>query len=93
MKLTIKEIKKLQVLSALNETEQDLSKLVNDFDSITAFVKQVCDADIDDTEYNKAVEIDDLREDVIMESMSIEDVLLNAPEKEGTSFAVPKVVE
>jgi len=36
---------------------------------------------------------DVLREDRFMRTLSIEEVLLNAPEKEGRFFMVPKVID
>lgn len=94
MKISIEEIKKLQVLSALQSTDEELNKLAEDFEQITAFVEEVCSAKIDEVlDFCDAVRVSSLREDEIVESMSIDEVLKNAPEKEKTSFLVPKVVD
>jgi aspartyl/glutamyl-tRNA(Asn/Gln) amidotransferase C subunit len=44
-------------------------------------------------QYNKAIEIKDLRADEVKPSLSIDEVLKDAPEKRDRYFVVPQVVE
>ncbi len=94
MKITLEEIKKLQILSALESSEEELLELVDDFESIALFVEQVRACELDEEcDYGKEVSIAELREDEVRGSMDVEDVLSNAPEIEETFFVVPKVVD
>ena len=59
MKVTIEEIKRLQTLSALSSSDEELQNLIKDFEGIAQFVDQICDANLDDINVkNKCVTID-----------------------------------
>lgn len=94
MNIDLKEIKRLEKLSALSSSEEKLQSLVKDFEQISAFVDQVKNADIEElNSYGRIVKVDNLREDVVQKSFSQEEILANAPEKGEGAFVVPKVVD
>jgi aspartyl-tRNA(Asn)/glutamyl-tRNA(Gln) amidotransferase subunit C len=94
MKISIEEMKRLQKLSALESSEQTLSALTEDFNEIANFVEQVRLAEVDEAlQYETILQIDELRKDEVKESMPQQEVIKNAPEKNETSFVVPKVVD
>lgn len=94
MKVTIEEIKRLQKLSALSSSDEELQNLIKDFEGIAQFVDQICDANLDDINVkNKRVTIDDLRDDISEKSMNREEILQNAQNRNEEFFVVPKVVE
>lgn len=94
MKITIEEIKRLEKLSALSSSEEKLQSLKSDFEQIAEFVEQVTRADIEDIDiYDRLIDIQELREDEVVNSFSQEEILANAPEKGEGAFIVPKVVD
>lgn len=92
--MTLDEIKRLERLSALSSSEEDLASLVSDFEKIAGFVEQVRNADVGDADCgSRVLTIDDLRDDVVETSFDQQDILMNAPQKNDEAFIVPKVVE
>jgi aspartyl-tRNA(Asn)/glutamyl-tRNA(Gln) amidotransferase subunit C len=88
------KIKGIADFSKLQFSDEELVTFGKEFENIIAFVKQIQSAKCGTEErYDKILEIEELREDIVKPSMPIEDVLLNAPRKSGRYFAVPKVVE
>lgn len=92
--MTIDEIKKLEELSKLNFSNEELEKFVEDFKEISTFFQQLDEAD-DNVEIPKGFvkEFEQLREDVVLPSQKRELTLKNAPRKDSISFIVPKVVD
>lgn len=94
MNIDLKEIKRLEKLSALSSSEEKLQSLVKDFEQISAFVDQVKNADIEELDScERIIKVDELREDIVEKSFSQEEILANAPEKGEGAFVVPKVVD
>lgn len=94
MEITLKEIKRLQKLSALSSSDEKLESLVADFNQIANFVEQIKNANIEDLKVTtRTIEVEDLRSDEVKLSMPQEEVLANAPEKSEGAFVVPKVVD
>ena len=93
MKITLDEIKYLEKLSALKSSDERLLSIAEDFNDIAEFVNQVKNADVStELNFEPALSMSELREDVAKESISQDEVLMNAPEKSGGYFVVPKVV-
>lgn len=94
MKITLDEIKKLERLSALSSSEEKLKSLVKDFEQIADFVEQVKNVDVDKlNSYSRVLSIDELREDEVVPSTDRARLLMNAPDKNGEAYIVPRVVE
>lgn len=94
MNIDLKEIKRLEKLSALSSSDEKLQSLVKDFEQISAFVDQVKNADIEELTFSeRTVKVDELREDSVEKSFPQKEILANAPEKGEGAFVVPKVVD
>jgi len=94
MEITIEQIKHLAKLSRLEFEESELESFKDEFQSIIDYVNALQSVDtsnaVDQTEKRK---IGELREDVAGESLSNEEVIKNAKNKENGAFFVPTVVE
>lgn len=92
--ISIKELKHLAELSALELKESELEDMKKDFGEIMKFVDQVKEAEIEEgSSYEDICELDELREDKVEPSMEREKILKNAPERDESTFLVPKVVD
>ena len=82
-------------LARLELTEREKERLRSQLGAIlehAAKVSEVATADVPPTAY-AIPRANVLRSDEIRASLSVEDVLANAPEREDDCFKVPKIVE
>lgn len=94
MDISLEEIKRLEKLTAIHSSDEDLQSMAKDFNQIAEFVEQIKNADIDDIEVTaRILRVDELRKDEIKESLPQTEILANAPEQGEGAFVVPKVVE
>ena len=94
MKVSLDEIKRLEKLSVIKSDDEKLQVWAKEFGEIFDFVDQIKNAKVDEKlEYNRVVEITDLREDIVCRSFTQEEALATATEKGEGAFVVPKVVE
>lgn len=92
--IDVKDVEHLATLSALEFTPEQLQQFVPEFNNILAMVNQIEQAESDDElVITNAVDVSELREDVIKPSMSQELALINAPKQRKGCFNVPKVVD
>ena len=89
------EVKKIYYLANLNVKEEELDIIAKKFDDVPVFANEIMELDTSDCE---ALEIvvehnSPLREDVVEESISREDALLNASDKEYGYFRLQRVVK
>lgn len=89
------EVKKIYYLANLNVKEEELDIIAKKFDDVLVFANEIMELDTSDCE---ALEIvvehnSPLREDVVEESISREDALLNANDKEYGYFRLQRVVK
>ena len=89
------EVKKIYYLANLNVKEEELDIIAKKFDDVLVFANEIMELD---TSECKALEIvvehnSSLREDVVEESISREDALLNARDKEYGYFRLQRVVK
>ena len=89
------EVKKIYYLANLNVKEEELDIIAKKFDDVLVFANEIMELDTSDCE---ALEIvvehnSPLREDVVEESSSREDALLNASDKEYGYFRLQRVVK
>ncbi len=92
--IDIKDIQHLAELSSLTFTQEEMENFVPEFNNILNMINQINQAD-NNEEYvfTNAVDIQDLREDIVGESISQEQALINAPKQRKGCFNVPRVVE
>ena len=92
--MTIEQIKRLEDLSMLKFSEEELNKFLKDFQELETFIEQVNKVDLPKNfEATKVLEFENLRDDEVKPSSDRELILKNAPRKDSISFIVPKVVE
>ena len=87
-------IDKLAGLSGLRFEETDKKNLISDLSNMIAFVEKLNEVNTDDIEplLHMSENKNMLREDIVTESLSLEQALANAPLKDDSFFKVPKVI-
>lgn len=94
MKIEIKDVDYLAELSALEFTPEEKQNFLKDFNNILEMVNQLNQHKVSkENVYNPSHNLNELREDIVDESLSQEEVLLNAPKQRRGCFSVPLVVE
>ena len=95
MKISKDDIIKVSELARLEFKEEELEKFTEQLGNILEYVEQLNELDTDNVEPTSHV-LDistPLREDKVVEWLSTEEVLKNAPEREDDFFVVPQVIE
>ncbi len=88
-------VRRIATLARIRVEEDELEPLSRELSSILDWIEQLNEVDTADVPPMTSVEDMPMkkREDVVTDGYCVEDVLANAPEREGDFFAVPKVVE
>ncbi|MCK5462947.1 MAG: Asp-tRNA(Asn)/Glu-tRNA(Gln) amidotransferase subunit GatC [Bacteroidales bacterium] len=94
MKIDDQMIDKISGLAYLEFGEEEKEKIRQDLEQILTFVEKLRELDTENVEplVYLSDKTDVLREDRMIPTISIEEALLNAPEKSGHFFKVPKVI-
>ena len=89
------QIQNIASLAHLNFNDLELEQFTEQFNKILEYVSSINKLDIDDLEplTRPSNEQNNLRSDTIKPSISKEDALKNAPQKNEVFFKVPKVIE
>ncbi|MBF1053267.1 MAG: Asp-tRNA(Asn)/Glu-tRNA(Gln) amidotransferase subunit GatC [Parvimonas sp.] len=89
------EVKKIYYLANLNVEENELDVIAKKFDDVLVFANEIMELDTSECEELEIVveHNSPLREDVVEESISREDALLNAGDKEYGYFRLQRVVK
>ncbi len=95
MALTKEEVEKVATLARLKFADEEIEKFISDLNRILEYIHKLNELDTEDIlPTSHVVEMKNVfRDDEVKESLPIEDVLLNAPEKKDRFFMVPKVIE
>lgn len=94
MEITTDLIKHLSNLSRLNFNENEIESFKGEFERTLQQIDELQSVDTENVEnFNRTIKAQDLREDIIKESLPNEKVVLNAPKKSRGAIVVPKVVE
>lgn len=94
MAITKQEMEHLAKLSRLSISGETFEKLSHDMQGIVDMVDQLQALDLDDiTDVIDTEKTNALREDVVIPSYPVEELLKNAPKVEAGGFAVPRVIE
>lgn len=92
--LTIKDVKHLADLSALNFSEEELEAFLPEINNTLNMINKIENFETEkEYVFDNIVPVESLREDVVGESMSQEKALVNAPKQRKGCFNVPRVVE
>ena len=95
MKITTEKVEEVALLAHLLLTEEEKSLLTSELNAILGYfdmLKQVDTLNIDATSH-ASIEKNVLREDKVRLSITKEESLQNAPDREGGCFRVPKIIE
>lgn len=94
MKIDDQIIEKISGLAYLEFGEEEKEKIRQDLEQILTFVEKLRELDTENVEplVYLSDKTDVLREDRMIPTISNEEALLNAPEKSGRFFKVPKVI-
>ncbi len=95
MALTREEVEKVAKLARLKFEENEIEKFRSDLNNILDYINKLKELDTENVPpTSHVVEMKNVfREDVVGESLPIEEVLKNAPEKKDRFFVVPRVIE
>lgn len=95
MKITRQEVEKVARLARLELTEAEKDAFTGQMDAILAYVDTLNSLDTDGiVPTSHAVPMENaFREDEVRPSIGVDNALANAPEKVGSFFRVPKVIE
>lgn len=93
--LQLAEVHRLATLARLDLTVDEERAVMGDLERILAHVDKLADSQaVQAPPTNHAVDLEPHeRPDVVTPSLSIDEVLRNAPERLGDGFGVPKIIE
>ncbi|MEK7431957.1 MAG: Asp-tRNA(Asn)/Glu-tRNA(Gln) amidotransferase subunit GatC [Cyanobacteriota bacterium] len=91
--ITKEEVLKIAKLSKLTLNENEIELFSNQIGGIIKYVEMLNELDTEGVEPSaKATDsVNVFREDIVQKGLDIDDVLLNAPQKENNMFKVPKI--
>ncbi len=88
-------VRRIARLARIRVEEDELEPLAGELSSILGWIEQL--GEVDTSSIPPMTSVEDMemkkRPDVVSDGDCVEDILANAPEREGNFFAVPKVVE
>lgn len=95
MGITKQDVEKVAKLARLAISEAEHEMFVKQLSEILAHVEKLNQYDTAGVEPTSTVQgrTNVFREDVVCSSLSVEQALQNAPEREGDGFSVPKILE
>ncbi|MHA6249136.1 Asp-tRNA(Asn)/Glu-tRNA(Gln) amidotransferase subunit GatC [Pontibacter sp. CAU 1760] len=95
MSTDIQTIKKLAHLARLEFNEEKEQEMLQDLNKILNWMDKLRELDTTSVEplTHMTEEVNVLRDDVAMNTVTHEEALLNAPKKDSDYFRVPKVLE
>lgn len=95
MSLDAKKVARIARLARIGLSDDEVQTYQKDMEGIIGWVEQLNDVDIADVPpmIGTGLATARLREDTVTDGERREDVLSNAPEREGPFYTVPKVVE
>ncbi len=95
MKIDKETLGKIAHLARLEIDEKDVPKMLEEMSKIVSFVEKLKEVNTDGIEplTTMSHEVNALREDIVKNQLTKEEVLKNAPKKDSDFFRVPKVLE
>lgn len=94
MKITREEVQKVANLARLQLSENEIERMTEQLDTILSYVEKLDEVDTEGvpvTTHTQQV-VNAFREDVVKPSLDRDAVLSNAPEDNGESFTVPRII-
>ncbi|MDH5641566.1 MAG: Asp-tRNA(Asn)/Glu-tRNA(Gln) amidotransferase subunit GatC [Nitrospira sp.] len=95
MKITREDVEKVALLARLQVTEDEKEIFAKQLSQVLTHVEQLNRYETVGVEPTTTVrgQVNVFRDDVVRPSLSSEQSLANAPEREGDGFGVPKIIE
>lgn len=95
MSVTKKDVEKISELARLKFNETELENFTEEMNKILSYVEKLNELDTENVEPlshpNETINV--FRNDELKQSISTEDALKNAPDKDDKFFKVPKVIQ
>lgn len=94
-RINAETVRHIALLSRLDIEDSDIERLAGELEDILVYIEklnQLDTRDVPPTSHPLAME-NVLREDVARPSFSVEDVLANAPERDGAYFKTPPILQ
>ncbi len=90
-----KELQHLGNLARIEFSDSDLEKYGRELDSILDYIEQLKEVDVKHVEPTSHVMglSNVFREDIVKPSINVGEMLKNCPDRKGSFFRVPKVIE
>ena len=94
MSITVDDVKKLAKLSRLEFNEAETQQFVKELEATLQQVEAINKVDVSKVDLlEKTIDADTgLRADVVQDSLPVEQIVLNAPDKKDGAFIVPITV-
>ena len=96
MSVDTETVRRIARLARIRISEEELEPLARERSAILQWVEQLNEVDTENVPPMTSVEEDmpmKKRKDIVTDGDCVEDILANAPAREGNFFVVPKVVE
>jgi aspartyl-tRNA(Asn)/glutamyl-tRNA(Gln) amidotransferase subunit C len=95
MKINQEKIERIAHLARLELSQEEKNSMVKDFESILTWMEQLNELDTSNVEplIHMHQNVNVMRKDVAVNTISREEGLINAPQQDGIYFKVPKVIE
>ena len=95
MKLSREEVQRVAILARLRLTPEEQSSLTEELDHILGYMDKLNQLDTADVDlFSHTANITNtLREDQVTNRPNADALLANAPDRDGTFFKVPKIIE
>ena len=95
MSVTLNDLEKIAQLARLTLKEDEKEKFLEQVNQILKYVEKLNEVNTEGVEpLSHSMDlVNVMREDEIKPSMPVEKGLANAPDREGTAFKVPRIIE
>jgi len=94
MKISSEEVAKVARLARLDLTQEKTDQYAAQLGDILGYMDKLAELDTANVEpmYTPVDQVSVMRDDVVVNDYSREDILKNAPETDGAFFIVPRIV-
>ena len=95
MKITMEDVEKVAKLARLAVTQAEKETFAKQLSQILTHVETLKQYDTHGIEPTTTVlgEVNVLRDDVVRPSLTVDQALANAPERQADGFSVPRIIE
>ena len=93
--ITREEVQHVARLARLELTDEELERMRAELDAILAYIDKLRALDVEGVEpTSHAVPlVNVMRDDDVRPSLPLDDMLANAPDRDGSQFRVPRIIE